>query len=38
MKAGIQAATETGRVMYIGASNFEGKLGQYRFFLHDLFR
>jgi formylmethanofuran--tetrahydromethanopterin N-formyltransferase len=38
MKAGIQAATETGRVMYIGASNFEGKLGQYRFFLHDLYR
>lgn len=38
MKAGILAATETGRVMVIGASNFEGKLGQYRFYLHDLFR
>jgi formylmethanofuran--tetrahydromethanopterin N-formyltransferase len=38
MKAGIHAATETGRVMVIGASNFEGKLGQYRFYLHDLFR
>ena len=38
MKTGIQAATETGAVMYIGASNFEGKLGQYRFYLHDLFR
>ena len=38
MKTGIQAATETGTVMYIGASNFEGKLGQYRFYLHDLFR
>jgi len=38
MRAGIQAATETGDVMYIGASNFDGKLGQYRFSLHDLFR
>lgn len=38
MKVGIQAATETGRVRCIGASNFEGKLGQYRFYLHDLFR
>jgi formylmethanofuran--tetrahydromethanopterin N-formyltransferase len=38
MKAGIHAATETGSVMFIGASNFEGKLGQYRFYLHDLFR
>jgi formylmethanofuran--tetrahydromethanopterin N-formyltransferase len=38
MKAGIHAATETGNVMYIGASNFQGKLGQYRFYLHDLFR
>jgi formylmethanofuran--tetrahydromethanopterin N-formyltransferase len=37
MKVGIQAATETGRIMYIGASNFNGKLGQYRFSLHDLF-
>jgi formylmethanofuran--tetrahydromethanopterin N-formyltransferase len=38
MKAGIEAATKTGDVMYIGASNFEGKLGQYRFYLHDIFR
>ncbi|MDO8872543.1 MAG: formylmethanofuran--tetrahydromethanopterin N-formyltransferase [Methanoregula sp.] len=38
MKTGIQAATETGTVMYIGASNFNGKLGQYRFYLYDLFR
>jgi formylmethanofuran--tetrahydromethanopterin N-formyltransferase len=38
MKVSIQAATETGRIMYIGASNFEGKLGPYRFHLHDLFR
>jgi len=38
MKEGIQAATDTGRIMYIGASNFEGKLGQYKFHLHDIFR
>jgi formylmethanofuran--tetrahydromethanopterin N-formyltransferase len=38
MKAGIQAATDTGRITYIGASNFEGKLCQYRFHLQDLFR
>jgi formylmethanofuran--tetrahydromethanopterin N-formyltransferase len=38
MKTGILAATETGGVMYIGASNFEGKLGQYRFYLHDILR
>jgi formylmethanofuran--tetrahydromethanopterin N-formyltransferase len=38
MKAGILAATETGGVRYIGASNFEGKLGQYRFYLHDILR
>ena len=38
MKTGIEAATATGRTMYIGAANFEGKLGQYRFYLHDLFR
>lgn len=38
MKAGIVAATETGAVMYIGASNFEGQLGQYRIYLHELFR
>jgi formylmethanofuran--tetrahydromethanopterin N-formyltransferase len=38
MKAGIQAATETGRIRFISASNFDGKLGDYRFYLHDLFR
>ena len=38
MKAGIEAATGTGMVMYIGAANFNGKLGEYRFNLHDLFR
>lgn len=38
MRAGIKAAADTGLVMYIGASNFEGKLGQYRFYLHELFR
>ncbi len=38
MRTGIRAAAETGTVMYIGASNFDGKLGQYRFYLHDLFR
>jgi formylmethanofuran--tetrahydromethanopterin N-formyltransferase len=38
MRDGIRAATETGSVLYIGASNFEGKLGQYKIYLHDLFR
>ncbi|MFA5269255.1 MAG: formylmethanofuran--tetrahydromethanopterin N-formyltransferase, partial [Methanoregula sp.] len=38
MRAGIRAAAESGTVMDIGASNFDGKLGQYRFGLHDLFR
>ena len=38
MKAGILAATKTGTVTHIGASNFDGKLGQYRISLHDLFR
>jgi formylmethanofuran--tetrahydromethanopterin N-formyltransferase len=38
MRTGIRASTETGSVMYIGASNFDGKLGQYRLSLHDLFR
>ncbi|OPX65288.1 MULTISPECIES: formylmethanofuran--tetrahydromethanopterin N-formyltransferase [unclassified Methanoregula] len=37
MKAGILAATKTGKARCIGASNFEGKLGQYRFRLHDMF-
>ncbi|MDO9325235.1 MAG: formylmethanofuran--tetrahydromethanopterin N-formyltransferase [Methanoregula sp.] len=38
MRAGIVAATKTGNVTHIGASNFDGKLGQYRLSLHDLFR
>ena len=38
MRAGIGAATGTGTVMYIGATNFGGKLGQYRLYLHELFR
>lgn len=38
MKAGIEAAAGTGRVLFIGASNFEGRLGPHRFRLHDLFR
>ena len=37
MKAGIGAAAGSGMVMYIGASNFDGKLGQYRIRLHGLF-
>jgi formylmethanofuran--tetrahydromethanopterin N-formyltransferase len=38
MKAGILAAAETGKASHIGASNFDGRLGQHRFSLHDLFR
>jgi formylmethanofuran--tetrahydromethanopterin N-formyltransferase len=38
MRDGIRAAAGCGTVMYIGASNFDGKLGPYRFSLHDLFR
>jgi len=38
MKQGIEAAAGTGRATHIGASSFGGKLGQYRFSLHDLFR
>ena len=37
MRRGIEAATGTGKVLYIGASNFGGKLGQYQFRLLDLF-
>ncbi len=37
MKVGIEAATKTGRVTHIGASNFGGRLGPYRFPLHALF-
>ncbi|MFA5416158.1 MAG: hypothetical protein WC295_11740 [Methanoregula sp.] len=36
MRAGIDAATRTGGVLYIGAANFEGKLGEFRFNLHDV--
>jgi formylmethanofuran--tetrahydromethanopterin N-formyltransferase len=38
MRTGIRAAAESGTVTHIGASNFDGKLGQYRFPLHELFR
>jgi formylmethanofuran--tetrahydromethanopterin N-formyltransferase len=38
MKRGIEAATGTGKVPFIGASNFGGKLGPYKFYLRDLFR
>jgi formylmethanofuran--tetrahydromethanopterin N-formyltransferase len=38
MKKGIEGATGTGRVLFIGASNFEGRLGPYKFFLRELFR
>jgi formylmethanofuran:tetrahydromethanopterin formyltransferase len=38
MKAGIEAAAGTGVIMYIGAANYEGRLGQYRFYLRELFR
>jgi len=37
MRAGIEAATGTGMAKYISAANFEGKLGEFRFKLHDLF-
>jgi len=38
MRAGIRAAAASGDVTHIGASNFDGKLGQYRFPLRELFR
>jgi formylmethanofuran--tetrahydromethanopterin N-formyltransferase len=38
MEAGIRATAESGWASHIGASNFDGKLGPYRFSLHDLFR
>jgi len=38
MKAGIEAATATGGATFIGASNFGGRLGPYRFPLRELFR
>jgi formylmethanofuran--tetrahydromethanopterin N-formyltransferase len=37
MRRGITAAAGTGQASHIGASNFDGKLGQHRFFLHPLF-
>jgi formylmethanofuran--tetrahydromethanopterin N-formyltransferase len=37
MREGILAAAETGNVTHIGASNFGGKLGEYRFSLRELF-
>ena len=37
MREGIRAAAATGKIRYIGASNFEGKLGQTRISLHGLF-
>ena len=38
MKTGIEAAIRTGKISYIGASNFGGRLGPYRFMLKELFR
>jgi len=38
MRKGIEGATGTGKVLFIGASNFDGKLGPYKFFLRELFR
>lgn len=37
MRTGIEAATEMPGIISIGASNFEGRLGQYRIGLHELF-
>jgi formylmethanofuran--tetrahydromethanopterin N-formyltransferase len=37
MRKGIEAATGTGKILFIGASNFAGRLGPYRFFLRELF-
>lgn len=37
MKAGILAAAGTKKALFIGASNFGGKLGQHRISLRDLF-
>jgi len=37
MKKGIEAAAATGEVLFIGASNFGGKLGPYRFHLREFF-
>ncbi|PKL64811.1 MAG: formylmethanofuran--tetrahydromethanopterin N-formyltransferase [Methanomicrobiales archaeon HGW-Methanomicrobiales-3] len=38
MRTGVEAAVLTGNVSHIGASNFGGRLGPYRFMLHELFR
>jgi formylmethanofuran--tetrahydromethanopterin N-formyltransferase len=38
MRKGIEAAAGTGQALFIGASNFGGKLGPYRFHLRELFR
>jgi len=38
MKAGIVAAAGMRSVMFIGALNFGGKLGQYRLSLYELFQ
>lgn len=38
MRAGVAAAAGTAGVLFIGASNFGGRLGPYRIHLHDLFR
>ena len=37
MREGIEAATGTGKALSIGASNFDGKLGPFRFPLRELF-
>ena len=37
MKRGIEAATGTGKALFIGASNFGGRLGPYQFWLRKLF-
>jgi len=38
MKTGIEAAVQSGNISHIGASNFNGRLGPYRFMLRELFR
>jgi formylmethanofuran--tetrahydromethanopterin N-formyltransferase len=38
MKRGIEAAAGTGKALYIGASNFGGRLGEHRIPIRDLFR
>ena len=38
MREGIGAAAATGKVRYIGASNFDGKLGQTQINLHEILR